>query len=351
MGRFGFLFVLTAAAHGCGGDGIVDPAEGPSASLEPPDGRVYHGTSPSTLDVDAYIAALGDPSLSPAVEGMHGAVPGTRPQFLESNTREFLARQRAAGRIAHLSYSMTIGDGEPVDDVIAGSDAYDDLIRAIGRAIRDHGEPVFVRIGFEFNGSWNGYHAGLYPAAFRRFVDLLRGEGAQNFETIWCYEPDAPGDFDAVGENGQPLWYPGDEYVDWFGIDLFRKGHFTEDRGRATGDTPHARTLRFLEMARGRGKPVYLSELAAVDAHLTSDDEDPGLVDGTADWEFWFKPFFAFLGEHPEIKGFNYMSQDYRGTQYLTFGWGNARIQDNSHVKQQWIQRMEDERFLHAPDL
>lgn len=319
--------------------------------LEPADGLVYHGTSPTISDVDEYIAALGDPSVHPAVEGMHAGVPGTRPQFLEQNTREFLERVGAAGRIPHLSYSMTIGEGEPVDDVIAQSDTYDDLIRAIGRAIRDHGDPVFVRIGFEFNGSWNGYHPGVYPAAFRKVVDLLREEGARNFSTIWCYEPDAPGDFDAVDKNGQPLWYPGDGYVDWFGIDLFQHGHFTDDGRRREGNTPYARTLGFLEMARDHGKPVYLSELSAVDAHLTSDGEDPGFADGKADWELWFEPFFEFLEAHPEIKGFNYMSQDYRGTQFEANGWGNAKIQDNSYVKQQWIERLRDNRFLHAPDV
>ena len=51
------------------------------AFLEPPDGYVYHGVSPHVPDVEAYIAALGDPALYPAVEGMHAAVPGTRPRF------------------------------------------------------------------------------------------------------------------------------------------------------------------------------------------------------------------------------------------------------------------------------
>jgi hypothetical protein len=265
---------------------------------------------------------------------------------------------------------MSIGDGQPVDDVIALSDTYDDLIRAVGRVIRDFGDPVFVRIGFEFNGSWNGYHPGIYPKAFRKFVDLLREE-ANNFATIWCYEPNGPDDFDAVGSDGQPLWYPGDDYVDWFGIDLFQHTQFVSnadsqsarlatgsDRaqvrpggrtGSRASETPYDRTVRFLEMARQHGKPVYLSEVAAVNAYLTPDSEDPDFADGKADWALWFEPFFAFLAEHPEIKGFNYMSQDYRGTRYEAIGWGNARIQTNSYVKEQWINALRDERFLHAP--
>lgn len=319
------------------------------AYLEPPDGYVYHGTSPHIPDVEAYIAALGDPAIYPAVEGMHAAVPGTRPQSLERTVREFLERVRAAGRIPHLSFALSIGDGQPVDDVIALTDTYDGLIRTIGRVLRDFGDPVFVRIGFEFNGSWNKYHPGLYPKAFRKFVDLLRDEGATNFATIWCYEPD-----------GEYLWYPGDDYVDWFGIDLFQHGHFVPDAAGSRGgrqaasgrgvrlETPYEKTVRFLEMAERHGKPVFISETAAVDAHLTPDELDRGFVDGRNDWELWFEPFFALLERYPQIKGFNYMSQDYRGTKYAAHGWGDARIQVNSYVLERWIEALRDERFIHA---
>lgn len=331
------------------------------AFLEPPDGYVYHGVSPHVPDVEAYIAALGDPALYPAVEGMHAAVPGTRPRFLERTVREFLERVREAGRIPHLSFAMSIGDGEAVDDLIALTDRYDDLIRTIGGVIRDFGDPVFVRIGFEFNGSWNNYHPGLYPLASRKFVDLVREEGAENFATIWCYEPNGPGDFDAVGPDREYLWYPGDDYVDWFGIDLFQHGTFVADgqSGRRQGEraggrgseSPYERTVRFLAMAERHGKPVFISELAAVDAHITGDELDTAFADGRHDWDMWFAPFFAFLERYPQIKGFNYMSQDYRGTKYAALGWGDARIQINSYIWERWIDELRSERFIHARDL
>ena len=330
------------------------------AYLEPPDGYIYHGTSPHLPDVEAYITALGDPAIFPAVEGMHAAVPGTRPQFLERHVRDFLERVREAGRIPHLSFSLSIGDGEPVDDIIALTDTYDDLIRSIGRIIRDFGDPVFIRIGFEFNGSWNRYHPGLYPKAFRKFVDLLREEGAANFATIWCYEPDGPGDFDAIGPDGEYIWYPGDDYVDWFGIDLFQHGHFVASddanrRGRQEAarwarvqESTYERTKRFLAMAEKHGKPVFLSEVAAVDVHFTPDHLDPDFADGKSDWELWFEPFFALLAEYPQIKGFNYMSQDYRNTKYAAEGWGDVRIQINSYILERWKEALRDERFIHA---
>ena len=74
---------------------------------------------------------------------------------------------------------------------------------------------------------------------FCKFVDLLREEGAENFATIWCYEPNGPGDFDAVGPDREYLWYPGDDYVDWFGIDLFQHGTFVAD-GQSGGGKERA---------------------------------------------------------------------------------------------------------------
>ena len=45
------------------------------------------------------------------------------------------------------------------------------------------------------------------------------------------------------------------------------------------------------------------------------------------------------------------MSQDYRGTRYEDLGWGDARIQINSFVREQWIKTLRDHRFIHATDL
>src|SRR5690606_19016746 len=63
-----------------------------------------------------------------------------------------------------------------------------------------------------------------------------------------------------------------------------------------------------------------------------------------------FEPFFDFLARHPEIKGFNYMSQDYRSTRYAANGWGDARIQANRYIKEAWIAALRGDRFLHARD-
>jgi len=91
---------------------------------------------------------------------------------------------------------------------------------------------------------------------------------------------------------------------------------------------------------------VYLSEVAPVNIHIT-----PDLADGRADWKAWFERWFLWLALHPEIKGFNLMPQDYRGTRCdRDYGWGNARIQDNQYLLGRWIAEMGSPRFVHQPE-
>jgi len=331
----------TATPDGASSDG----AEATGAIPIPADGRVYHGSSPTFESVDAYAAALGG-DRAPLFEGMHAGIPGTRPDMLVDTTRSFLEHVRASGRVPHLSYSISAGDGVAMDHEVAETAMYDQLIDDVAAAIRDYADPVFVRIGFEFNGSWNAYTPGVYVTAFRKIVDRFRAAGVSNASYIWCYEPDADGEFDAVDSGGQPLWYPGDAYVDWFGLDVFHHTHFdaaTPDLSSGQ-ETPHGRASRFLAMARDHDRPVYLSETAAVDAHLTAD-----LTDGQADWSSWYQSFFDWIAAHPEIKGFNYMDQNYLGTHYdIELGWGDARIETNEYVLDHYRQAIADPRFVHA---
>ena len=49
----------------------------------------------------------------------------------------------------------------------------DSLVRALGTWIKSLGQrPVFLRIGYEFAGSWNHYNQEEYIAAYRRIKDL-----------------------------------------------------------------------------------------------------------------------------------------------------------------------------------
>jgi len=342
------LVLLVCASLVVGSMSAGSTAEPGRALFEPPDGRIYHGAAPDPAVVDGYIAGLGDASIAPLLEGVHLGIGGTSGRQRVSDTiREWLARVREAGRVPHLSLSLT-ADGAPIDVAIATSTDYDAALAAV---VAEYGDPLFIRIGFEFNGAWNGYTPGVYPIAYRKTVEAFRAAGVDHAAYIWCYEPDGPNDFDAL-IDGEPAWYPGDDVVDWFGLDLFGAEHFDPvHAGRPGRPTAYDKSIRFLEMADLHDKPVMLSETAPAKAHLTADADDPGLVDGRADWDVWFDRFFAFMVDHPRIKGFLYMNHDYRGTVYeRTNGWGDCRIEINSAILDRYRTILRDPRFIHRLD-
>ena len=109
--------------------------------------------------------------------------------------------------VMHLSISM---EGNSEDKVADGS--YDHLIDELVDFVRDHSDhPFLIRIGYEFDGSWNAYDPVNFKAAFRRIVEALQEAKLTNFATVY-----------ASSSGAKPQQFidydPGTEYYDWVGI-------------------------------------------------------------------------------------------------------------------------------------
>jgi beta-mannanase len=86
--------------------------------------------------------------------------------------------------------------------------------------------PFFIRFGAEFNihqdvEFWSGaYSWSKDPAdfvkAWRRYVDIFRSEQVSNAIFIWN------ANWNDAGPHHWTEYYPGDNYVDWVGIDLYQ---------------------------------------------------------------------------------------------------------------------------------
>lgn len=319
-----------------------------SAKFEPPDGRAYHGVQTFGGFHAGYLSALGDSSIHPRVRGTFISVPGTRPPANTfSGLRSFFASSDSHGFIPEVGLFLVTSNASPTgatDSIIAVSTQYDYFLDSVIAISANYGRRMFVRIGGEFNGWWNGggYHPYYYVQAFRKIVNMYAARGLRDsIATNWCYEPDGPNDFDSIGVNG-PLWYPGDGFVDWFGLDVFDAEHFDPLlpdtlRGQIT---KKGKSERFLAMARARGKPVFLNESSAKNVTITPDS-----IDSRNDWNRWFAKFWTFIGNHAEIKGFNYINQDWENTGYP--GWGDARIQNSPFITAWYRQEMRNPRYIH----
>ena len=111
-----------------------------------------------------------------------------------------------------------------LSDVIAG--AHDAYIREWATDAKQWGHPFYLRFNWEMNGTWfpwsegvNGNQPGEFVAAWRHVHDIFTAVGATNATWVWCPNVDQTGKMQDLA----PL-YPGDEYVDWTGLDGYNWG-------------------------------------------------------------------------------------------------------------------------------
>ena len=220
--------------------------------------------------------------------------------------------------------------------------AIDDLGAFIGEAAR----PVFLRIGYEFDGSWNHYEPEGYKAAYRHIVERLRSQGVLNFASVWQSAAYALGTY-----QGLPLdaWYPGDDVVDWCGSSYFK---FAAAPQQA-----------LLDFARAHEKPVMIAEATPqgydTEALTHSETGDP-LTTRTAQqiWDEWYAPFFAFVHQNADVvRAVAYINADWAsqpmwGPSGGSGYWGDSRVEASAELQSLWLAEISGESWLHgSPDL
>lgn len=145
--------------------------------------------------------------------------------------------------------------------------------------------PIYLRIGYEFDGTHNELDPAAYVNAYRFIVDYIRARGVSNVAFVWH-------SYAAVPYNGYPVanWYPGDSYVDWFGLSVFRD-HVLNGNYSSYLDT-------FVNMAKAHLKPVMISESCP----------NGGINDSGSDtWNRWFVPYLNYIHSR-NIKAFSYIN-------------------------------------------
>jgi len=327
------------------------------ARFEPPIGRVVHGMGQWVAGNPQYLVLLPSSS-QPASELMFIDLGDTPRPWNPAEIAAKMASLNAAGRIPSMDLSLrglqptpavlaTMADKTyGIDSLVAYSTQYDARIQSFIDVVRAYGKPVMLRLGGEFSGWWNGYHPYAYPVAFRKIVNMFRASGATNVAFVWCYEPAAADDFDAVDAKGNSKWYPGDDVVDWFSVDLYA-AH--DVGGPQTGHgslTAFGRTLRFLDMAVAKRRPVIIAESSPSQFDLANATEAANA------WNEWFTPYFALIQSRSEIKWFHYVNYDWtKASYYAASGWKNNDLTLSASVSVQYKSELAKAKYLHAGEL
>ena len=191
---------------------------------------------------------------------------------------------------------------------------------AVADALKGLTRPIFLRIEFEYNGSgdWKNYTASEVKSFYINMADALERRNVTNVARVWTIAAER-GNLDNAMK-----FYPGDRYVDWFGIDMFEKHHFN-----------NALTKGLVAEAERRKKPVFLPELSPRSVG----------VDQASDWNDYFVQLFDFIRDNESVKGFNYIHHPWSDWP----GWKNSKISDgNATLKSKYIAELNQPWFYHS---
>ncbi|WP_299550774.1 glycosyl hydrolase [Seonamhaeicola sp.] len=200
---------------------------------------------------------------------------------------------------------------------------YDKGIKKYAAWAKSVNRPIYLRIGYEFDGPHNALEPAKYKRIYKRIVDILRKEGANNIAFIWHSYASRP-----YKDYKLSDWYPGDAYVDWVGISVF--GHaYNADFG------PHCDTV--LAFARQHKKPVMIAESNPI----YGIDKDT-----TKAWDDWFVNYFSFI-YNKNIKAVSFINENWQNLNIPGIHeWKDARLQNNKKISEAWFMETDKEQYL-----
>ncbi len=205
-----------------------------------------------------------------------------------------------------------------LDNIIAGYQ--DGYIERWAQQLAGYGGPVLLRFAHEMNGDWYPWGRqgsntpAKYVAAWRHVHDLFVAAGATNVQWVWS--PNAMDDGNAADAVAFEPYYPGDQYVDWVGLDgynfassgwLWFKQIFDQSYTRITALTSKPLMIAELgsadenpaQAANGDTKARWLS-----DAFGTEIPDNYPLIRAVV----WFNEDDS--GDHPHTRNFQIASSD-----------------------------------------
>lgn len=148
-------------------------------------------------------------------------------------------------------------------DRIAAGD-HDAHIRTYARDVARWGGRLLLRFAHEMNGTWYPWSAAAgggspaaHAAAWRHVHRLFQEEGATAVEWVWAANVSFPG--------STPLAsiYPGDDVVDWVGVDGYNGGTALDWGGWTGYQALFGPTLD--ELAAITSRPVLITETASAE--------------------------------------------------------------------------------------
>jgi hypothetical protein len=226
----------------------------------------------------------------PRYQGIFGVLGGVDDFFSAASwTQMQSGAQWAMSCWKGQPYQLALGvplvvTGGTLSSAAAG--AYDAQFRQLGATIVANGQAnAFLRLGWEFNGNWYPWGANGDPASFKaafsHVAGVLRSVPGSHFSIVW--NPSM-----ATGTVPADTLWPGDDVVDFVGLDVYNQswrpqdvdpvvrwqGHLTDNYGLnwlATFAAAHQKRIIIPEWATGTrpdghgwgDDPLFIHNMAA----------------------------------------------------------------------------------------
>ena len=181
-------------------------------AINEPVGKVLHGAGQdyqSYIDYTSLFPANNQPHFSMSYVNLSGSFGDIDGWFFN----------RVGHANAHQIGIEFVGKANEMANGV-----YDANIEYFLDRLAQLGTPAFIRIGYEFEGPWNQYTPAQYVGAFQRITGKLRARNIPNVATVWCA---AGGSAGHQSMSTIMSYYPGDFFVDWWGVDMFAADQFT----------------------------------------------------------------------------------------------------------------------------
>ncbi len=192
------------------------------------------------------------------------------------------------GALPHIAWEPNNGLEEVQDD------AY---LRRWAQAAAQTEAPILLRFASEMNGTWMPYSGNpdQYVEKWRLVYRVIK-EVAPNVIMVWCPF--------ATPRRTIPLYYPGDDYVDWVGVNIYAVLYNDGDLARPAPDD-QIDNLRYVYDLYGARKPIAICEYAATH-HCTASQQ---LASGFASRKMR-EMYQAVRGQFPSVVLLNWFSVD-----------------------------------------
>lgn len=186
-------------------------------------------------------------------------------------------------------------------DVAEGK--YDNLITDFAGSCKAYGKPVIIRWGHEMNGNWYPWSGirlnndtEVYKEVYRKIYNIFKIQKCKNVKFVFCVNYlDVPG----KKWNRFEKYYPGADYVDYVGIDIYNFGNtmkwnkwfWNRSRWRNPKDIIGKPYERIIRMAPD--KPILLCEV--------------GSTSSGGNKKEWIEKFFKSIkNKYKAVKGFSW---------------------------------------------